>query len=360
MSFCMHELEGSPESPPESPVQKWKYMDEIMAKARYTVVEREDYDDLVCDQCGSDDRPDELLLCDKCDKGFHMKCLSPIVIRVPIGSWLCPKCSRTKKPKRLTDNSILKFFGIKRRDFVTKRIAPSRDARRRRRSRPLVAQKKKRILLPFIPSEDPDQRLKQMGSLASALKALHMEYIDHLTYMPGMAPESANVSNLEMGVVHQTITKEDTKTLEYCKDMCTRGECPPLMVVFDSREGYTVEADSPIKDMTFIAEYTGDVDYIKNRESDDGDSMMTLLLSRQHSQGLVICADKRGNIARFISGINNHTKEGRKKQNCTCVRYNVNGQFRVFLVAIRDIAKGERLYYNYNGYENAYPTHNFV
>lgn len=67
-------------------------------------------------------------------------------------------------------------------------------------------------------------------------------------------------------------------------------------------------ADGPIKDMTVIAEYTGDVDYIKNRESDDCDSMMTLILATDHSKSLVICADKRGNIARFINGINNHTQ----------------------------------------------------
>jgi hypothetical protein len=53
-------------------------------------------------------------------------------------------------------------------------------------------------------------------------------------------------------------------------------------------------------------------------------------------------------------------REGRKKQNCKCVRYSVNGECRVFLVATRDIAKGERLYYDYNGYEHEYPTHHFV
>lgn len=60
--------------------------------------------------------------------------------------------------------------------------------------------------------------------------------------------------------------------------------------------------------MTIIAEYTGDVDYLDTRERDDCDSMMTLLLGAESSQSLVICADKRGNIARFISGINNHTQ----------------------------------------------------
>ena len=68
-----------------------------------------------------------------------------------------------------------------------------------------------------------------------------------------------------------------------------------------------MEADGQIKDMTFIAEYTGDVDYIENREHDDCDSMMTLLLANDPSKSLVICPDKRGNIVRFINGINNHT-----------------------------------------------------
>lgn len=213
--------------------------------------------------------------------------------------------------------------------------------------------------MPFIPSEDPAQRLKQMGTLASALTALHMEFSDDLTYLPGMAPQLANQAKFEQGGM-QVLSKEDIETLEQCRAMCKRGECPPLLVVFDSCEGYTVEADDQIKDLTIIAEYSGDVDYIKNREHDDCDSMMTLLLARDPSKSLVICPDKRGNIARFINGINNHTPDGKKKQNCKCVRYSVNGECRVILVATRDIAKGEKLYYDYNGYEHEYPTHHFV
>nr|5VAC_A Chain A, Probable Histone-lysine N-methyltransferase ATXR5 [Ricinus communis] len=229
----------------------------------------------------------------------------------------------------------------------------------RRRSGSLVYQKRRRRLLPFVSSEDPAQRLKQMGTLASALTELQMEFSDDLTYSSGMAPRSANQARFEEGGM-QVLTKEDIETLEQCRAMCKRGDCPPLLVVFDSREGFTVEADGQIKDMTFIAEYTGDVDYIRNREHDDCDSMMTLLLAKDPSSSLVICPDKRGNIARFISGINNHTLDGKKKQNCKCVRYSVNGECRVFLVATRDIAKGERLYYDYNGYEHEYPTQHFV
>ncbi|XP_019437224.1 PREDICTED: probable Histone-lysine N-methyltransferase ATXR5 [Lupinus angustifolius] len=355
----------APQLPPPSPepaIKKYKMMTEIMAKARYVVLESDSYSDLSCEQCGSGELPEELLLCDKCDKGFHMKCVSPIVVRIPIGSWLCPKCSgeRMKRVRSFSQKKIYEFFGIQVDHNVQNKASSSQDARKRRkRSGPRIVQKKKRRLLPFVPSEDPAQRLKQMGSLASALTALNIEFSDHLTYLPGMAPRSANEAGLESGGM-QILTKEDTETMEHCKAMSKRGECPPFMVVFDSCEGYTVEADGPIKDMTFIAEYTGDVDYLKKRERDDCDSIMTLILASEPVHSLVICADKRGNIARFISGINNHTPDGKKKQNCKCLRYNVNGESRVFLVATRDIAKGERLYYDYNGYEDEYPTHHFV
>ncbi|KAM1052437.1 hypothetical protein ACFX13_000025 [Malus domestica] len=350
-------------SPPGSPPKKkMKSMAEIMAKAKFTVVERGDYGDVTCEHCGSGDRSDELLLCDKCDRGFHMKCLRPIVAIVPIGSWLCPACSGHRRVRSFSQKKIVDFFRIQKCSdrYPKDECASPQDARkRRRRSGSLVLQKRRRRILPFVSSEDPAQRLKQMGSLASALTALHMEFSDDLAYMPGMAPRSANQSKFEDGGM-QILSKEDTETLELCRTMCKRGECPPLKVAFDSHEGFTVEADEQMKDMTFIAEYTGDVDYIKHRENDDCDSMMTLLLATEPSKSLVICPDKRGNIARFINGINNHTLEGKKKQNCKCVRYSVNGECRVFLVATRDIAKGERLYYDYNGYEQEYPTQHFL
>ncbi|KAJ6387592.1 hypothetical protein OIU78_017332 [Salix suchowensis] len=198
-----------------------------------------------------------------------------------------------------------------------------------------------------------------MRSLATALTASGTEFSNELTYRPGMAPRSVNQPALEKGGM-QVLSKEDTETLNLCKRMMNRGEWPPLMIVFDPKEGFTVEADRFIKDLTIITEYVGDVDYLKNRENDDGDSMMTLLHADNPSQSLVICPDMRGNIARFINGINNHSQEGRKKQNLKCVRYDVDGECRVLLIANRDISKGERLYYDYNGYEHEYPTEHFV
>ncbi|PIA47765.1 hypothetical protein AQUCO_01400396v1 [Aquilegia coerulea] len=345
--------------------KKYKSLKEILKVAERCVIEEEKdlYSDVSCEKCGLGDQEIDMLLCDKCDKGFHMFCLRPIVVRVPIGSWVCPSCSDQEEVESfpLLQTKIVDFFQLEKNTFLSQKLPslPVQDGRKRKKRSELVMYKKRRRLLPFIPTDDEGQRLKQMGSLATALTAFHVKFSNDLTYIRGMAPRSANLAKLEKGGM-QVLPKEDIETLEECRAMCKRGEWPPLVVVHDSLEGYTVQADSQIKDMTLITEYTGDVDYLKNREQDDCDSMMTLLLATDHSESLVICPEKHGNIARFINGINNHTLEGRKKQNLKCVRYDVNGECRVLLVATRDIAKGERLYYNYNECEYTYPTHHFI
>ncbi|KAK9103932.1 hypothetical protein Sjap_021186 [Stephania japonica] len=324
----------------------------------YEESEWDDYSDVYCEECGSGDAADELLLCDKCDRGFHLFCLKPILVAVPKGSWFCHSCSEQKKLRRfpLIQTKIIDFFRIQRSSELA--FKPSKDNKQKKR-KCLVMSKKKRRLLPFNPSEDLERRLQQMASLATALTTTGTEFCNDLTYMLAMAPRSANRAALENGGM-QVLSREDTETLKMCKTMMGRGEWPPLMVVFDPKEGFTVEADRFIKDFTIITEYTGDVDYLSNREHDGGDSMMTLLSASDPSKSLVICPDKHGNIARFINGINNHTPEGKKKQNLKCVRYNVDGECRVLLIANRDIPKGERLYYDYNGLEHEYPTHHFV
>ncbi|CAH9070678.1 unnamed protein product [Cuscuta epithymum] len=329
-------------------------------RSRSDAGEGDDFGDVCCEECGSGDRGSELLLCDKCDRGFHLFCLRPILAAVPKGSWFCTSCSNyrnvTKFP--LIQTKIVDFFRIQRSLNATEKLSAVCQKRRRRISS-LAVSKKKRKLLAFNPTDEPSRRLEQMASLATALTASAAQFSNELTYMPGMAPRNVNRAALEQGGM-QVMTKEDAETLNLCKKMMERGECPPLMVAFDPKEGFTVEADRFIRDLTIITEYVGDVDYLKNRQNDDGDSMMTLLSTADPSECLVICPDKRSNIARFINGINNHTLEGRKKQNVKCVRFNVNGESRVLLIATRDIRKGERLYYDYNGYENEYPTEHFV
>ncbi len=42
-----------------------------------------------------------MLLCDGCDRGFHMFCLRPQLKSIPRGDWYCPACAfiEEKDPK---------------------------------------------------------------------------------------------------------------------------------------------------------------------------------------------------------------------------------------------------------------------
>lgn len=100
----------------ESPPRKMRSIVDIMAKSTPVVFEQEEqddnddsYGDVTCEKCDSGDRDDELLLCDKCDKGFHMKCLRPIVVRVPVGPWVCVDCS-DQRPVRSRHLFFFPFF----------------------------------------------------------------------------------------------------------------------------------------------------------------------------------------------------------------------------------------------------------
>uniref|UniRef100_A0A8C5CML7 Bromodomain adjacent to zinc finger domain, 1B n=1 Tax=Gadus morhua TaxID=8049 RepID=A0A8C5CML7_GADMO len=43
----------------------------------------------VCRRKGDDEK---LILCDECNKAFHLFCLRPALYRIPAGEWLCPAC----------------------------------------------------------------------------------------------------------------------------------------------------------------------------------------------------------------------------------------------------------------------------
>lgn len=49
-------------------------------------------DTLLCEICAAGHCEDKIILCDRCDKGFHLFCLSPPLDDVPDGEWICPHC----------------------------------------------------------------------------------------------------------------------------------------------------------------------------------------------------------------------------------------------------------------------------
>ncbi|KAL1247836.1 hypothetical protein QQF64_023212 [Cirrhinus molitorella] len=65
-----------------------------------------DLDQTSCEVCGGRDREDRLLLCDGCDAGYHMECLTPPLDAVPVEEWFCPECianNRTSSSEQISE-----------------------------------------------------------------------------------------------------------------------------------------------------------------------------------------------------------------------------------------------------------------
>ena len=42
-----------------------------------------------CRECGGREQEEAILLCDRCQKGYHYWCLTPRLLAIPSGSWVC-------------------------------------------------------------------------------------------------------------------------------------------------------------------------------------------------------------------------------------------------------------------------------
>ncbi|KAG6545509.1 hypothetical protein Mapa_013111 [Marchantia paleacea] len=74
----------SPANPPSS--RKRRKME------KFPVPEVGGRNDQICEQCHSGAHAQLMLLCDRCDRGWHLYCLSPPLSSVPVGNWYCLDC----------------------------------------------------------------------------------------------------------------------------------------------------------------------------------------------------------------------------------------------------------------------------
>ncbi|KAK1888487.1 PHD and RING finger domain containing protein 1 [Dissostichus eleginoides] len=65
-----------------------------------------DLEQTSCEACGGSDREDRLLLCDGCDSGYHMECLTPPLDSVPVEEWFCPECEATNRRSRVSAEQL--------------------------------------------------------------------------------------------------------------------------------------------------------------------------------------------------------------------------------------------------------------
>ncbi|KAK9715806.1 hypothetical protein RND81_06G190800 [Saponaria officinalis] len=49
-----------------------------------------------CHVCGLTESALEMLICDECDKAFHLSCFNPSIKKIPIDDWHCQSCAKKK------------------------------------------------------------------------------------------------------------------------------------------------------------------------------------------------------------------------------------------------------------------------
>lgn len=105
------------------------------------------YGNTACAVCRSTADDENMLLCDGCDKGYHMHCLRPLVVTVPEGDWFCTTCCDKQERayeaahRRFVEHqaSILQFFSLTRGPRVEKAGRPSKRPAPPKRVRPRPA-----------------------------------------------------------------------------------------------------------------------------------------------------------------------------------------------------------------------------
>ncbi|KAH9620864.1 hypothetical protein KSS87_016795 [Heliosperma pusillum] len=88
--------------------------------------QKEEVHDQICEQCESGLHGEVMLLCDRCNKGWHIYCLSPPLDAIPPGNWYCLDCLNSDKDsfgfvpgkcysleafRKIADRTKKKWFG---------------------------------------------------------------------------------------------------------------------------------------------------------------------------------------------------------------------------------------------------------
>ncbi|GFR43615.1 hypothetical protein Agub_g4714, partial [Astrephomene gubernaculifera] len=93
-----------------------------------------DLSTLVCELCSGGHREDQILLCDRCDRGFHLFCLTPPLSAVPEGEWVCPLCRRAREEAaaRAEEGGELRFAEFERQAMQVRRQHLGKESKSRR------------------------------------------------------------------------------------------------------------------------------------------------------------------------------------------------------------------------------------
>ena len=159
----------------------------------------------MCEVCHKGDDDENIILCDKCNRGYHLYCLKPILPSVPSGEWYCDKCRErdikkyysNRKKLEESQSLIVDFFKLERPiPVVTKynfRRSTVLSQTTIMSSMPSKPPKGHGYLCCYTPSTDPSKIKNQHVALASAMYQQNIQYSYNLIYRKGCSEKMNNV-----------------------------------------------------------------------------------------------------------------------------------------------------------------------
>jgi hypothetical protein len=240
------------------------------------------------------------------------------------------------------------------RNKINKAIEENKQLLNKKTKRPEKSSKSSKVtefLLPEVNTEDL-RIFKQ--SFKEARKDRKMIFDDNLSFA---------LYDPKKFMYVQTLKGKNLEIYREFKSRTNKQKYGPLELVKDQILGWKVVATKPISKHTLITEYSGVVQ--ENTEQiKHSDSIMEYMHS--DSTDLVINPEVRGNLGRFLSGVNSKkvkkfkknstTKNGKSKlvdepvnlPNCQSQKFNIDGGLHVLIYTSKDISAGETLFYDYN------------
>lgn len=247
------------------------------------------FDKLMCEICGKGDDEDLIVICDKCNKGFHLYCLTPILPSVPSGDWFCSKCCEKKQQQYRTvrrkleesQSLIVDFFKLERPIPVVSKYELRSSTIKASSIMTAVPSTSKRsgYLKCYNPSTNPEKIKNQHVALASAMYQQGIAYSYDLVYKDGCKPSMNDVKFDEQRHLLREMCKSDRAVYDTTKRLAKEGYMVPVIVRQDKIQGFVVIADEAIKKDTLLTEYIGEVDILAKNEQNSNDSIMDLLRS---------------------------------------------------------------------------------
>ena len=237
-----------------------------------------------CGICGKPGSEDEVLVfCDKCDDEFHRKCIKNMEEGMNIKNFRCDRCINGIKVDLTNVYKTIKIYSI-----INKKVEG------------LICNEKLKI-----------PAMKKLENLDECLKKRNLQFNDDLVYSKN-CPKNVNNYLLENGI--QKLSDANVDIYNKFKSESRLGKYGPMEIVEKEGQGYIVKAKSVILPNTIISEYSGDVYFLRDMLfMKKNDSVMELIHSPVSDTSLVIIPVNYGNLARFLSGINNEKKTKRKK-----------------------------------------------